>query len=1100
MLGHRIPHGKVLILLDDADRREQLSNLLPSLHKYAAGSRIIVTTRDRAVLEDFEVQHIHEVIGLREEDALVLLCKYAFKQDSPAAELADLSQEIVKATGGLPIAIEVIGSHLSSTREVDVWVEALQLLKNVKRIHQRLRISYDSLSDNAKKIFLDVACLFSGMDYGVPAHMWKPCELSPANVRRELCQRCLIKIGNDKKIWMHDLLKDLGREIVRQENEHPGGRTRLWRHSDAFDVLEMKQGTNKVEAIHLDIGVEDISDGGFNGKKFKKLTMLRFLDLGDINPFGNKKQPLRKLNGLSYHGNYPLNIPSDLHSTKLVVLDMSNSSITERWPGWTSTKVLENVEVLNLTSCHQLGRIPDFTPFKLMEKLILEDCLEIIKVEGSILSLTTLKSLSLKNCSKLRELPEDLSSLSNLEELIVDGTLIQEISISEGMESLTTLSAQRCSSLTQIPDSRNFMKLQQLLMSDYHHSVHGSSSSSRSNPMGYEYEVFLSFRGPDTRTKFTDHLYQRLVGASIDVFKDNMELPSGKEIGPQLLKGIENSKMYIVILSAGYARSKWCLEEAVNMVHCMDTADRLILPVFYHVTPHDVRHQTGDHYGPAFMEHENNHPWDTIDKWKVALSKIGKLKGWEIKDGNTGAEGEIVEEILNDVIKILDKFKLDVPHDYLVGIDDHVDEVRDMLAIEIADVRIVGICGMGGIGKTTIAKLVYNQLSYHFERCCFLENVREASSQSSGMKKLQSQLASDLFLRGQPEFDNTEKGKSKLRQRMPHEKVLILLDDADRREQLSNLLPSLHKYAAGSRIIVTTRDRAVLEDFEVQHIHEVTGLREEDALVLFCKYAFKQDSPAAELADLSREIVKATGGLPLAIEVIGSHLSSTREVDIWVEALQLLKNEKTIHQRLRISYDPLSDNAKKIFLDVACFFCGMDYRVPAHMWKSRELLPANVRRELCQRCLIKIGNDKKIWMHDLVKDLGREIVRLENEHAGERTRLWRHSDAFDVLEMELGTNKVEAIHLDIGVEDISHHGFDGNKFNNLTILRFLDLGNNNLVGNYKKRLLELNWLSYHGNYPLNIPSDLHSTKLVVLDLSNSSITERRPGWTPTKVP
>ncbi|KAK4769529.1 hypothetical protein SAY86_027679 [Trapa natans] len=192
--------------------------------------------------------------------------------------------------------------------------------------------------------------------------------------------------------------------------------------------------------------------------------MLRFLDLGDINPFGNYKQPLRKLNWLSYHGNYPLNIPSDLHSTKLVVVDMSNSSITERWPGWTSTKVLENVEVLNLTSCHQLGRIPDFTPFKLMEKLILEDCLEIIKVEGSILSLTTLKSLSLKNCSKLRELPEDLSSLSNLEELIIDGTHLQEISISEGMQSLMTLSAQRCRSLTQIPDSRNFMKLQHLLL------------------------------------------------------------------------------------------------------------------------------------------------------------------------------------------------------------------------------------------------------------------------------------------------------------------------------------------------------------------------------------------------------------------------------------------------------------------------------------------------------------------------------------------------------------------------------------------------------------------------------------------------------------
>ncbi|KAK4768902.1 hypothetical protein SAY86_027052 [Trapa natans] len=392
------------------------------------------------------------------------------------------------------------------------------------------------------------------------------------------------------------------------------------------------------------------------------------------------------------------------------------------------------------------------------------------------------------------------------------------------------------------------------------------------------------------------------------------------------------------------------------------------------------------------------------------------------------AEGEVVEKILKDVMKYLDRNKLDVPDDYLVGIDDQVDEVRDMLAIEIADVRIVGICGMGGIGKTTIAKLIYNQLREHFERCSFLEDVRERSLEPSGMETLQRQLASDIWLRGQSQFDNTGKGKSKLKSRIPHEKVLILLDDADRPEHLRNLLPSLHDYVAGSRIIVTTRDRAVLEAFQIQHIHEVTGLKQEDALVLFCKYAFHQDSPAVELAHLSREIVEATGGLPLAIEVIGSHLSSTREADVWDEALQLLKNEKRVHQRLRISYDSLSHNAKEIFLDISCLFSGMDYRIPSHMWKPCELSPANARRELCQRCLIKIGNDKKIWMHDLLKDLGREIVRQENEHPGERTRLWRHSDAFDVLEMKLGTNKVEAIHLDIGVEDISDGGFDGKKF------------------------------------------------------------------------
>lgn len=176
------------------------------------------------------------------EDALVLFCKHAFKQNFPIAKYAKLSLEIVNATGGLPLAIVVIGSYLSSTLRVDVWRKALDRLKDEDTVHKRLRISYDALGHNEQQIFLDIACFFSGMDHDVPLRMWKACKFSPAGAIRDLCMSSLIKIGNDKKVWMHGLLKDLGREIVRRENyTEPGERSRLWRHKDAIEVLEMDE-------------------------------------------------------------------------------------------------------------------------------------------------------------------------------------------------------------------------------------------------------------------------------------------------------------------------------------------------------------------------------------------------------------------------------------------------------------------------------------------------------------------------------------------------------------------------------------------------------------------------------------------------------------------------------------------------------------------------------------------------------------------------------------------------------------------------------------------------------------------------------------------
>ena len=159
--------------------------------------------------------------------------------------------------------------------------------------------------------------------------------------------------------------------------------------------------------------------------------------------------------------------------------------------------------------------------------------------------------------------------------------------------------------------------------------LQGDSSSWTSMSSGYDYDVFLSFRGPDARSCIADFLYNSLLAAGIHTYIDNEELRIGEKIGPELLKAINQSKISIPIFSSGYASSKWCLNELSKMVECKKMRRHKIMPIFYNIKPFDVRHQTGP-YQEAFVSHEDHFDRETISKWKAALCEVGELKGWDI--------------------------------------------------------------------------------------------------------------------------------------------------------------------------------------------------------------------------------------------------------------------------------------------------------------------------------------------------------------------------------------------------------------------------------------------------------------------------------------
>ena len=162
-----------------------------------------------------------------------------------------------------------------------------------------------------------------------------------------------------------------------------------------------------------------------------------------------------------------------------------------------------------------------------------------------------------------------------------------------------------------------------------------SSPPSSSSTFGcnYEYEVFLSFRGAETRKTFTDHLYTALKKKGIYTFRDDEQLERGTFINEELSKAIKESRFAIVIISNDYASSSWCLTELAEIVDCMEMKKLTILPVFHYVDPSDVRNQRGT-FAKAFAKHEERlkETIADVEKWRVALTKVANIAGWDLRD------------------------------------------------------------------------------------------------------------------------------------------------------------------------------------------------------------------------------------------------------------------------------------------------------------------------------------------------------------------------------------------------------------------------------------------------------------------------------------
>ncbi|GJY40125.1 Toll/interleukin-1 receptor domain-containing protein [Tanacetum coccineum] len=469
----------------------------------------------------------------------------------------------------------------------------------------------------------------------------------------------------------------------------------------------------------------------------------------------------------------------------------------------------------------------------------------------------------------------------------------------------------------------------------------------------FKYDVFLSFRGEDTRNNFVSHVYKALEQQGIQTYKNDEKIKKGETIDTQLIKSIEDSRFFIIVFSKDYAGSSWCLDELVKIMECQKTTEQTAYPVFYDVEPTEVRKQSGA-VEKAFEEHKNK---EAAGKWREALKEAADLAGWELKKTANGVDGN------------------------LVGMEMRINEVLSSLEFGTEDVRMIGIKGFGGGGKTTLATAIFNQISHQFKGSSFVENVREVSENSlSGLKELQKQILTDIFSDQNITVSSVSGGKNKMVQMMRRKKVLVVLDDVDT-DQLEAL--------AGDLIGLSREAELLLP-------HEMS------------KYAFGREIPVEGYEHLSRKVVQYAAGLPLTIKVLGSFLCSQKKPQ-WNDALERLEtiplNETMMI--LELSYNSLEEDYKDIFLDVACLLKGWYKKDAIRALESCGFRAINGLRVLEQKSLITISKDGKLGMHDHIEEMG--MNPNEPERHG---RLWIEEEIVDIMANNMGTQATECLKLE----------------------------------------------------------------------------------------
>ncbi|KAM5551419.1 hypothetical protein ABKV19_026317 [Rosa sericea] len=427
---------------------------------------------------------------------------------------------------------------------------------------------------------------------------------------------------------------------------------------------------------------------------------------------------------------------------------------------------------------------------------------------------------------------------------------------------------------------------------------------------------------------------------------------------------------------------------------------------------------------------------------------------------------------------------------------------------------------MGGVGKTTLAGVVFNRLSSQFEASYFLADVREKSDKD-GLYSLRDELFRNLLKDESLRIGTPSIGSTFIKKWLSRAKVLVVLDDVNDDSQLETLVGDQVQFGPRSRIIITTRDMRLLREMQQLHkganhdvvIYKAEELDHDEALQLFHLNDSEEISCGAEYTELVRTVVHYAAGIPLALKIWGSlfrRCKSTQERESFLKKLKTFP-EKKLQNVYRISYDALGENEREIFLYIACFHKGEDVYRAKEQLDACGLFADSGIKVLIDMSLISIKGIKDkwrtektryLWMHDLIQEMGWAIEREQHPaKPGKRSRLCTPEDICLVLEKNKGTEKVQSISLNLS--QITKLNLTPQAFKNMCNLKFLKLYGEDRSGHYyypwndcnvhfnlhnleylPDSLIYLSWPAYTLKY---LPSTFSAENLTELSMPGSQL-------------
>ncbi|KAL2334421.1 hypothetical protein Fmac_015634 [Flemingia macrophylla] len=343
-------------------------------------------------------------------------------------------------------------------------------------------------------------------------------------------------------------------------------------------------------------------------------------------------------------------------------------------------------------------------------------------------------------------------------------------------------------------------------------------------------------------------------------------------------------------------------------------------------------------------------------------------------------EFEFIKKVTEEVSSKLNPHLLHIA-DYPVGLQARMQQIRQLMDASFDNkVTMIGIHGMGGIGKSTVARAIYNLKAHEFEASSFIANVRENSTKH-GLVHIQETILSELVGERNIKLGDVYRGIPILQQRLCRKGVLLVLDDIDKKEQLQATAGGLDWFGRGSIIIITTRDKHLLKCHGVENLYEIKELNDAQSLEFFRWNAFKNKKVDPNYMELIKRALYYANGLPLALEIIGSNMYD-KTLDEWdsaVEAYERFPN-RDVQKIVRVSYDSLDTNEREIFLDIACFFSGYTLRYVTDMLMARGFHPKIGIRVLKDKSLIKTvkQNDRALdTIYHQIENDAVEVMKLE---------------------------------------------------------------------------------------------------------------------------